>query len=150
VIRTSRVAFVLVAAALTAACSGATGLSRDLALARARWEERGPASYSITVSRLCECLEEWSGPVVVTVQNGVVESRHYTRNGAAVPSRYDHLFPSVPGLFELVERARREGAAQLDVSYDPTFGYPTRIAIDWHATHVDEEETYTASDFVPR
>jgi hypothetical protein len=136
--------------AILLACSSATGLPRDLALARVRWAERGPASYSITILRSCECLAEGIGPVVVTVRNGVVESRHYTRDGTAVLPQYEHLFPPVEGLFEIVEGARRERAAQLDVSYDPTFGYPTRIDIDWHAPQVDDEVTYLASDFGPR
>jgi hypothetical protein len=153
VIRSSHVRLGLAAALLTftlAACSSATAPGRDVALARARWAQRGPASYSITVARSCECLDEWTGPVVVIVRNGVVESRHYTRDGAAVPPQYADLFPSVEGLFGIIETARREGAAQLDVSYDPTFGYPARIAIDWHATHVDDEVTYRASDLLPR
>jgi hypothetical protein len=90
------------------------------------------------------------GPVVVTVRNGAIESRHYTRDGAIVPAEYAELFPSVEGLFDIIETARREGAAQLDVSYDPTLGYPVRIAIDWHATHVDDEVTYRGSDLLPR
>jgi hypothetical protein len=153
VIRSSHVRLGLAAALLTftlAACRSATAPERDLALARARWAQHGPASYSITVGRSCECLPEMMGPVVVTVRNGVIESRHFTRDGGAVPAEYVELFPSVEGLFGIIERARREGAAQLDVSYDPTLGYPVRIAIDWHATHVVDEVTYQASDLLPR
>jgi hypothetical protein len=136
--------------AILLACSSATAPGGDLALARARWAQRGPASYSITVGRSCECLAEMIGPVVVMVHNGAIESRHYTRDGAAVPAQYADLFPSVEGLFGIIETARREGAAQLDVSFDPSLGYPVRIAIDWHATHADDEVTYEAKDFVAR
>jgi uncharacterized protein DUF6174 len=151
--RAPRVRLMLHATPLVAtliACSVATGPGLEFATARARWAQRGPGSYSITVRRSCECLPEMMGPVVVTVRNGVVESRQYTTNGAAVPSEYAELFPPVDGLFGVIETARRDGAARLDVSYDPTFGYPVRIAIDWHAVHVDDEVTYEAKDLVAR
>ena len=131
-----------------AACDGATGPGLELALARARWAQRGPPSYTITVARLCECLE--TGPVEVTVQNGVIESRTLTRNGAPVPSSYAALFPSVDGLFERIDSAQRTRVARLDVTFDPTYGYPTRIEIDHFRPTVDDEVTFVATNLEVR
>ena len=70
-----------------------------------------------------------SGPVIVSVRNGVVESRQYTQTGASVTSEYANALPTVEGLFALVDEAIRNGTKPLTVQYDPTLGYPTRIAL---------------------
>ena len=139
----------LVALVGTVACRSGTGPDYRLVIAQARWAEQGPASYRITVSRLCECLPEMSGPVVVVVRNRLVESRRYTSTDAAVPSTHAALFPTIDGLFDIIEAARREDAARLDVTYDPTYGYPTRIVIDYDAVTVDDEVVYQVRDFSP-
>ena len=113
-----------------AACnSGSTAPASQLASARARWARVGPASYTYTIARSCECTAEMSGPVIVSVRNGVVESRQYTQTGASVTSEYANAFPAVEGLFALVDEAIRNGTKPLTVQYDPTLGYPTRIAL---------------------
>ena len=48
---------------------------------------------------------------------------------ATVTPPYAALFPTVDGLFVIVEQAKSSGAAPLIVSYDATLGYPTRIQI---------------------
>lgn len=141
----------LVALVATAACQSGTGPERWLAVAQARWADQGPASYRFTVMRSCECLPEMSGPAVVTVGSGAIASRHYLSTGAVVPSTYAAFFPSIDGLFEIIEAARREDVGRLDVTYDPTYGYPTRIAIDGDGVvGNDDEVTYQVWDFEPR
>ena len=92
-------------AAALAACGETTGpafVASELAVARARWEARGPAAYEMTLQRGCECLPEWSGPVAIVVRDGAVESREYTRTGEPVDPGYANLFPRV------VRRSSRE------------------------------------------
>ncbi len=136
----------LIAAGL-AGCGDSTGPEGELAAAQAQWARQGPTSYSVTVALSCECGE--LGPVVVTVRKGIVESRRLARDGSTLPPEYAESFPAVPGLFVLVQAARREGAARLHVQYHPTYGYPTRISIDWNAQMIDDEITYTASNLLP-
>jgi len=83
----------------------------------------------MTISNSCECLPGTSGPVVVTVRNGVVTSRRYVGTGAAVAASFAGAFPAVEGLFALVDAAVRSGTRPLDVRYHATFGYPTRIVM---------------------
>ena len=45
--------------------------------------------------------------------------------------------------------ARRQRAVRVEVTYDPVLGYPTRIAIDYDATGVDDEVVYSARDLKP-
>jgi hypothetical protein len=113
-----------------AACnSGSTAPTSRLANARALWSRVGPTAYTYTIMRSCECTAEMSGPVMVSVRNGVVESRQYTHSGASVASPYADIFPAVEGLFALIDDAIRNGTKPLTVQYDPVLGYPTRIAL---------------------
>lgn len=38
---------------------------------------------------------------------------------------------------------------RLRISYDPYYGYPDEIVIDYKARTMDDEFTYTVSDFRP-
>jgi hypothetical protein len=126
---------------------GGTDPETDLATARARWGERAPAAYTVSIWRTCECLREMSGPVVVSVRAGVVESRQYVESGAAVAPQYAELFPAVEGLFALIDAGIRSGSRPLTARYDPALGYPTRFAIGDPAT---DAPLYTVSDLRPR
>jgi hypothetical protein len=113
-----------------AGCSAtATSPAAGLEAARARWAHLGPAAYTVTMARSCECLPEMSGPVVVVVRNGTVTSQHYVQSGAAVGPQYAALFPAVEGLFEIIDAGIRDGVLSLDARYDAGLGYPTRIAV---------------------
>ena len=69
------------------------------------------------------------GPVTVSVRNGVVESQQYVSSGATVAAQYAAIFPAVEGLFEIIDDAIRNDTKPLTIQYDPTLGYPTRIAL---------------------
>jgi hypothetical protein len=135
---------------MLAACNGTTAPDWELRAAQARWSQRGLPSYDITVSRGCECLPESTGPAVVSVRDGIVVSRTYVSNGAPVGLAYAESYPTVEGLFKKIDDARRQNPASLEVDYDPTFGYPRRIAIDYDRQMVDDEIVYYASDFHQR
>ena len=132
------------------ACSGTTSPDRELRAAQALWGQRGLTSYDITVTVSCECTAEMTGPVVVSVRDDIVTSRTYVSNGAAVGLAHAELFPTIEGLFAKIEDARQRDAASLDVDYDPVFGYPSRIAIDYNRQYADDEIIYTAKDFHQR
>ena len=140
----------LAAAAVTVgACDGPTAPERKLQAARLKWEHTRPAAYTYTVALYCFCPQEGSGPVIVSVRDGVVESRTYVDNGAAVAPTDAGNFPTVDGLFEVIEDARQRADA-IDVTYDPAFGFPAVISIDYIRTSADDEITYRATSFQPR
>lgn len=132
------------------ACTDSTGPESELKNARARWLAHAPASYSYTVFRGCFCTSDARGPVRVTVRDGVAESRLYTETGAAVPQNYAQFFPTVDALFAQIDSLRTNRVARLDVTYDATYGFPTRIDVDVIAHAADDEFTYETSGFVAR
>ena len=115
---------------LLAGCgSSSTGPADSLAAARARWARNAPTAYSYTIQRSCECLAETAGPVTVVVRSGAVESRQYVSSGGSVAAQYAPIFPAVEGLFAIIDNAIKNGTKPLTTQYDPTLGYPTRIAL---------------------
>jgi hypothetical protein len=116
-------------ALFTIGCGGSsTGPEQRLAAARAQWNVQGPDAYSMVVTKSCECLPGMTGPVRVTVRNGVVESRRYVDSGLDVPAELAAGFPSVEEMFAMIDDALREGITPHEIRYHP-LGYPTRLAI---------------------
>lgn len=120
-------------------------LDDELAGARARWASVGPDSYTFTLQRICFCLPESSGPARVTVIDGAVSGVVYAESGEPVPEQYAYGFPSVGGLFDVIEEALEQDAARVDVTYDPETGVPIDIFIDYHEGVADEELGFSAS-----
>lgn len=144
-------ALVLSTVAVTlAACRGTTAPDRELRAAQVLWNQRGPASYDITVSLSCECTNEMTGPVVVSVRDGLVTSRTYVSTGATVGLSYAEHFLTVEGLFRKIDDARSRNPASLEVRYDPAFGFPSLISIDYNRQYADDEIVYRAYDFHER
>ena len=140
----------LAAAAVTVgACDGPTAPERQLQAARLKWERTRPAAYAITIARYCFCAPG-GGPVIVSVRDGVVESRTYVDNGAAVAPTDAGNFPTVDGLFEVIEDAHRQEADAINASYDPARGFPVFISIDYVREMADEELSYRTTNFQPR
>ena len=112
--------------------------------ARERWQSRGIASYELTIRRLCYC--GLVDPVRVRVVDAVIVSRTVVPTGEPVPAVYERYFPDVPGLFAIVEQAMVD-ADELDAKYDPVYGFPSEINIDWIENAIDDEVTYSAEAF---
>lgn len=141
----SRAALLLLA---IGACNGtATGPGSDFAAARARWARMAPVAYTVTMYRSCECEPETSGPIVLTVSNGTVESRYYELSGEVVPPEIGQWFPTVEGLFALIDAELREGRPPLNAEYDPILGFPIRFFLVGTLT---EGKGYTLRDFRPQ
>jgi hypothetical protein len=128
--RLKKIAFVSVITAfalIMGACKDVAGPEETLGAARALWAQNGPVNYTMTTQVSCECTSELTGPIVTVVRNGVVQSRRYVGSGALVDPRYDTWFPSVDGLFGLVETSIRENWEPRNAQYDSQMGYPTLV-----------------------
>jgi len=142
---------VVLATMLTLGVGGCRGPGTDpessLMTSRARWARLAPAAYTFTLFISCECLPEMSGPVRISVRDGVVESRLYVQSGTAVSAEYAESFPAIEGLFAKIEQAVRDGTRPLEVRYDAELGYPLRIVIGDPAV---DAPVFTVSDFQRR
>jgi hypothetical protein len=57
-------------------------------------------------------------------------------------------YTSVEAVFSYLERAVAS-ADEVRVEYDPTYGYPARISIDWIKQAVDDEQSLAITYFEP-
>jgi hypothetical protein len=141
------------AAGLFVACRGSiTVANRDLERAKQSWAANRPPSYDLTIEPSCFCAFEIpnAGPVIVAVRNGTVQSRTYVKTGTSVGDRYAGLYPSVDQLFVTIEDAVAKMADRLEVFYDPTYGYPVNVAIDFKYLVADDELFYHVTGFAVR
>jgi hypothetical protein len=128
-----------------AACDDHPVSPLGLFMAKTRWERANIDSYEMTVRRQCgEC--PIFNPVRLTISGGVVVSRIDVVTGEPLIHQLADVFPDVPGLFAMVDEAVAR-AHGLEVTYDPTYGFPTLISIDWVPDHVDDEVTYRVESF---
>jgi len=144
--RRPAVVTLMIMAGFLAACGRGDMFSPiQFAHARGRWEAHEPVAYRFRISRSCECTG--TEAVIVEVRNGVVQSRRYAANGALVPAEGPGLYPSIDGIFDLIEQFRREGVDQIAVRYDDELGYPRSISVDRYREAVDDEVYYSIRDF---
>lgn len=131
-------------------CGLFTGPDEALRLpeARALWARVGPSDYSFEYTPSCFCTLAGQR-VVVTVDDGVVAGARLVGASALDASSVGSI-PTIPELFDIIQDAYDRSAHQVDVSYDPTWGFPVHARIDYDAQAADEEFGFTVSGFASR
>ena len=131
------------------ACDTITGTD-DLSLQQSRLDQNwdrfqsaAPVSYSYVVRVTCECPTDITRPVTVWVDRGSIEYLLYEDDGRPVPLSYSSSFPSVEQLFDAIQAGIDRRADLIQVDYDPTYGYPTNVYIDYDRRMADDELSLT-------
>lgn len=118
--------------------SGTT--TTNLAEARAKWRSQAPARYEYTLRRSCFCVD--TRPMRVTVNRGVVESVRPEGSSSPIPAAERASYPSIEGLFDLVDEEIRRPASDVRATYDSARGFPIEIFLDIWAMVADDEVFY--------
>ncbi len=79
----------------------------------------------------------------VIVKNGEISEVVKTEG---CKSRSGGYFQTVEELFATIEAVNPDSVAEFSVQYDPVYGYPTYIFIDYVAMLADEEYVYFSSN----
>ena len=116
---------------------------------RRNWDNHGIDFYQFRFQRSCRCVPEFRREAIVRVRDGSIQHAEYTDNGEVVDPADFGRFLAIDDLFSLIAEALDAQAARIEVSYDPTYGYPTRLFIDRELTMADEEVEYQAADLLP-
>jgi hypothetical protein len=119
-------------------------LKAELDANRARWNAAGIRSYEYHYDRICFCPPA-SG--VVRVEDGQVVSARLD-TGRELDASEAADFPTVDQLFDGIQSAIDQNYASIQVEFDPTVGYPTRISIVTAFFITDAGVTETAGDLV--
>jgi hypothetical protein len=103
----------------------------SLARNRARWHDKAPREYRVTIKWECFCLGgagEWT--LGVRPETTVVLQKPAGAGGQPP-------IASIDSLFEWLESEIRDPDRDVEVRYDATFGYPTSIDTDTRSFFTD-------------
>lgn len=114
---------------------------------RGLWASRRPIAFQYHVSRRCNCADDFQRPYRVTEGRGAPLVDYVSPLETASPGA--GTVPPEPlriaQLFDLIA-TELDSAHALDVSFDPAFGFPTRIDLD-PSPAVDDELGIAVYDF---
>jgi hypothetical protein len=147
---TRLIAFALAAsiAACTAPFAGNDGRA-TLQRERAAWQAQAIHAYSYDYRQSCFCPDEITEPVRIEVRNDTVHSVISRRTQLALPlgRAFGGGWPTVDSLFAHAERLYQAGQYTIDIAYDATYRFPTRLNADIPVA-VDDELSITATNLV--
>lgn len=141
----------LLLALILAACSavGGSELSRN----QAKWQDAGITHYRFQLSVSCFCLFRSQMPLTVEVKDGEIVSMTDV-NGEAFPmddpmSELVMKHATIDRLFSELGSDSVQKAERLTMSFDPTYGFPVEVAIDYIELAADDELYISVSAFEP-
>lgn len=144
-----KIILVLLALILAACSAGGSELSRN----QSKWQDADIAHYRFQLGVGCFCPVGDIMPLTVEVQDGEIVSIADV-NGNDYPStepmsEFILKYATIDRIFsELGSEPVRE-ADKLTVSYDPTYGFPVEVAIDYIELAADDELYLSVSGFEP-
>lgn len=144
--------WILAAALLLTACGSDGPLSpdsrRDLDAARDKWRARNLRSYEFETHADCFCPTELTRPARVVVRNDTVQSVTLL-DGTPIAANYAVYRPTVNGMFDLAANDPGPHITRVEVAFDATYGYPTRVALVAREGIADGDVTWHASNLRP-
>jgi protein-S-isoprenylcysteine O-methyltransferase Ste14 len=133
----------LALAAIVSACSSPFSSREVLELAEAReqWSARGFADYVFETEHRCTfCRPEETGPVRITVTVGAIASVILIETGESVSPTPWYTIEQMHQLIPTFDD--QEGVEDVEVTYDPTLGYPTSISVRYEEGILDAGDFY--------
>jgi hypothetical protein len=135
----------------TPALADEAGLAR-LESARALWRAAQAGDYRYGYRKYCDCNRDEPPVTVVTVSDDVVESVYHLHGDSdrEVPARDGSLdlYWTVDELFDkLADAYAREAVVRAE--YEPAFGYPVTLYIDYDPAFVGDETDLRLTRFEP-
>ena len=141
-----RLVFVFITLAL-AACS--LGSQTEIERNKEKWQDANILHYRFNLFVGCFCVFSQDMPLVIEVQNGKVVSLEY-QSGKEIDAGSRELFDryaTIDRIFAELEKDLNGDADEVVVKYDPTFGFPTEVNIDFIKDAIDDEQALTVSNF---
>jgi len=114
---------------------------------RAKWNNSGIANYRMKMEVEKTGHAGPMGKIILEARDGNsvltrVDSEWYGGDIAKC-APYD----TVPKMFDFIEQAAKRHPDVLDVSYDPTLGYPTQLRLDGDSRAIDDELSWEVLQF---
>jgi hypothetical protein len=144
-----KTATLLLMSLLLAGCSLFPSVEQKLEQNQAKWHEKNIHDYrfDLTIGSLW-----WPGadlmPLSIEVKNGAAMSVK-NRKGQDETSYLETFLnnATIDSLFAVIQSAQDSGANDIKVTYDPKFGFPKIISIDYEKIAIDDEIGYYVENF---
>ncbi|WP_107669726.1 DUF6174 domain-containing protein [Cyanothece sp. BG0011] len=108
------------------------------------WRSQQLKNYQYIYQKRCFCPLPTNEPLKVSVKNDKITQVVNLNNNQVITDLT--LANTIEELFNIIEEGIQRNADELLITYDPTLGYPTRVAIDYQKILADDEITYTVKN----
>ena len=140
------VLYILVACWIQISC--ASSLSSGLEKNRRIWNESKIDDYRMKVKIMKTGHATPMGVVAIEVRDGKPVSTTWAEGrSTGQPVQNCHPYDTIPEIFGLIDDAEKHDPEELEVSYDPTLGYPVRLKMDPRRTTMDDELSWEVLQF---
>src|SRR3990172_6788707 len=130
-----------------AACS--MGNQTEIEGNQEKWRDANISHYRFNLSIGCFCVFSQDMPLVIEVMDGKVVSMEYQSGNAidATSREFFDKFKKIDGIFSELEADLAGAADEVTAAYDPTYGFPVDVTIDYVKEAIDDELYLTVSGF---
>jgi hypothetical protein len=109
------------------------------------WEKTNLKHYSFVVQRSCFCPREEKRQISVNDAQ-ITEAKYIPSN---TPLSNKIKVKNIEDYFIIIQDALDKNAFKVTVTYNKTYGFPSKMAIDFDAQVADEELYYSLTHFNP-
>ncbi len=110
-----------------------------------KWQLQNFESYDFVFQRICFCPREITRPARAVVQDDKITGLRWIETYEELSADKQNIFLTIDAIFDLIKSAIDKDAATIQVDYDASFGYPTKLFIDYDEAIADEELNIQAS-----
>jgi hypothetical protein len=136
---------------ILAACASANALGSpsEIEQNREKWQDANISHYRFHLFIGCFCIFTEDMPLIIEVQDGEIVSMELSSGKEIDPSLLElfNKYATIDRVFSEVEAGLNGGADNVVVKYDPTYGFPTEVTLDFETQAADDEIYLTLSDF---
>ena len=114
-----------------------------------KWQDANVSHYRYNLFVGCFCVFSQDMPLVIEVKDAEVVSMEY-QNGNEIDASSRELFEkyaTIDRIFSELAKDINGEADEVIVTYDPTYGFPAEINIDFIKDAIDDELALTVSNF---
>jgi hypothetical protein len=112
-----------------------------------RWQNNQITRYQLTYKYLCFCDSDLTRPIQVVVSNGTAISGIFIDDNKPLTPSLLKSTLTINQAFQLINKAIEHNAYKLDVRYDKTYGYPTKLFVDIDSRLADDTQDIEILNF---
>ena len=141
--------FLTFALAACSAVGNAMGSQSEIEQNREKWQNASISHYRYHLSITCFCVFSQDMPLIIEVQDGEVVSMEFQSGNEIDPSSRElfEKYATIDRLFAELEADLNGAADEVTAKYDPTYGFPTEVTIDFVKEATDDELYLNLSNF---